>query len=73
MTQWELLSFTISVLELVSDVSTQLRSELAEPCLAQVSLVELSTVGDIVGTAQFHNQCIGISKDVTVQLRSEVA
>ena len=55
------------------DVSTQLRLEVAEPCLAQVSLVELGVVGDTVGTTQLHNQCVGIGKDVTVQLRSEVA
>ena len=40
--------------------------------MAQGSLVELSAVGDTVGTTQLHNQCIGIDKDVTVQLRSEV-
>ena len=32
------------------DVTMQLRSEVAEPCVAQVSLVELSLVGDTVGT-----------------------
>ena len=40
------------------DVPTQLRSEVAEPCVAQVSLVELSVVGDTVGTTQLHNQCL---------------
>ena len=55
------------------DVTVQLRSEVAEPCVAKVSLVELSVVGDTVGTTQLHNQCVGIGQDVTVQLRSEVA
>ena len=43
----------------------QLRSEVAYPCVAKVSLVELSVVGDTVGTTQLHNQRIGIGQDVT--------
>ena len=34
--------------------------------------MELSAVGDTVGTAQFHSQCGGIGQDVSTQLRSGV-
>ena len=70
MTQWELLNQCIGMGQ---DVSTQLHSEAAEPYVAHASLVELSVVGDTVGTTQLHNQCIGIGQDVSMQLCSEVA
>ena len=61
MTQWELLSFTVSGMESARMyLRRTLHFEVAEPCVAQVSLVEESVVGDTVGTTQLHSQCVRI-------------
>ena len=43
-----------------------------EPCVAQVSLVEVSTVSDAMGTVPLYSRGVEADQSASTQLRSEV-